>query len=67
MHPLTSPVAHNSGVYNMRAGDHVIYAIDGRTGIVDEFLSDGEALMTWDDGTYGIVNWYHLAPARHKK
>ena len=44
----------------MEAGDRVRYGIDGRTGIADEFLHDGDAFVTWDDGTFGTVKWSHL-------
>lgn len=44
----------------MKAGDRVRYAIDGRTGVANEFLPDGGCYVTWDDGTYGMVNWNHL-------
>ena len=29
-------------------------------GTADEFLHDGDALVTWDDGTYGTVKWNSL-------
>jgi hypothetical protein len=64
MHPLAFPgnrSGGNSGGPNeVHAGDHVCYDIDGRTGILDECLHDGDALVTWDGGTYGTVKWYHL-------
>jgi hypothetical protein len=66
MHPLAmrNESGGNSGAWNeVHSGDHVIYLIDGRTGTLDECLHDGEALITWDDGTFGNVNWYHLAPS----
>jgi hypothetical protein len=44
----------------MRAGDRVRYMLDGRIGRADEFLSDGDAFVTWEDGTYGTVKWNHL-------
>lgn len=62
-HPLAFP-DNRSGAYDMKAGDRVRYKIDGRSGVADEFLSDGDALMTWDDGTFGIVKWHHLEPVR---
>jgi hypothetical protein len=65
MHPLAikSDSGGNSGAWNeVHSGDRIIYLIDGRTGILDECLHDGEAFVTWDDGTFGTVNWYHLAP-----
>lgn len=59
MHPLAFQ-GNRSGAGCINAGDRVSYDIDGRRGVMDEALSDGEALMTWDDGTFGIVNWNHL-------
>lgn len=61
MHPL-SQSEHRNGACGMKAGDHVQYTIDGRIGIADEFLSDGDAFVTWDDGTFGTVKWNHLVP-----
>lgn len=56
----------NSGAWNeVHTGDKIIYLINGRTGTLDECLHDGDAFVTWDDGTFGTVHWYHLAP-RHK-
>jgi hypothetical protein len=48
----------------MSAGDRVRYTINGRTGVADEFLSDGDAFVTWDDGIYGTVKWHHLRPEK---
>lgn len=59
MHPLAFS-GHRSGANGMKNGDRVRYKIDGRTGTADEFLHDGEAFITWDDGTFGAVNWSHL-------
>lgn len=72
MHPFsfahTRPNGGNSGAWNeVHAGDHVVYLIDGRKGILDECLHDGEALISWDDGGYGTVKWYHLAPSNKIK
>ena len=33
----------------MKASDRVRHTVDGRTGVADEFLHDGDAFMTWDD------------------
>lgn len=69
MHPLA--IQHtgrhksggNSGAWNeVHAGDRIIYLIDGRTGVLDECLHDGDSFVTWDDGTFGTVKWYNLAP-----
>lgn len=58
MHPLAIR-GNQSGANGMCAGDRVRH-IDGRTGIADEFLHDGDALITWDDGTFGEVKWKNL-------
>lgn len=67
VHPLAFPERRsggNSGAWNeVRSGDHVIDLISGRTGTLDECLHDGDALVTWDDGTCGIVRWHNLAPS----
>ncbi|KKL13621.1 hypothetical protein LCGC14_2523970 [marine sediment metagenome] len=47
----------------MKAGHRVIYEIDGRHGIVDEFLHDGDAYITFDDGACETVKWNHLRPS----
>lgn len=57
-HPLAAP--SRSGAFDMRAGDRVRSAIDGRTGIADEFFPDGDTFVSWDDGTFGTVKWCHL-------
>jgi hypothetical protein len=65
MHPLAlkGKSGGNSGAWNeVHSGDHVIYLIDGRTGVLDECLPDGDAFVTWDDGGFGTVKWHHLAP-----
>jgi hypothetical protein len=61
-HPLAI-TGHQNGARGMRAGERIVYILDGRTGTADEFLGDGDALITWDDGTSGIVKWNHLEPA----
>lgn len=59
MHPLAIP-NNRSGANGMKAGDRVIYAIDGRRGVADEFLHDGDAFVTFDGGIYETVKWHHL-------
>lgn len=59
MHPLAL-TGHRNGAYGMKAGDRIVYSIDGRHGTADEFLSDGDTFVTWDDGTFGTVKWKHL-------
>jgi len=62
MHPFAQTDKRN-GANGMKAGDHVRYLIDGRTGIADEFLHDGDCFITWDDGSFGTVKWNHLESA----
>ena len=72
MHPLAYPTP-NGAACGMKAGDRVRYKINQRIGIADEFLSDGDAFVTWDDGTFGTVKWNNLTkigaespPPEHK-
>lgn len=46
----------------MKAGDRVTYSIDGRSGVADEFLHDGDAFVSFDDGKFETVKWNHLVP-----
>lgn len=62
MHPFAM-THHKNGANGMKAGDRIIYTIDSRSGVADEFLHDGDAFVTWDDGSYGTVKWNHLSPA----
>ena len=44
------------------AGDCVEYRFENhRRGILDEALQDGDAFVTWDDGSYATVKWCNLA------
>lgn len=61
-HPMSIPGKH-SGANGMKAGDRVRYRLDGRLGVADEFLHDGEAFVTFDDGKHETVKWNHLEPA----
>ena len=63
MHPLAL-TGHRNGANGMKAGDRVIYTIDGRCGVADEFLHDGDAFVTFDDGSYETVKWNHLLPEK---
>jgi hypothetical protein len=58
-HPLAIP-GNKSGAFDMRAEDRFKYTLDGRTGRVDEFLHDGDAFVTWDDGSHGEIKWNHM-------
>jgi hypothetical protein len=40
MHPFA--IAGRNGACGMNAGDRVRCTIDGKTGVADEFLSDGD-------------------------
>ncbi len=46
----------------MKAGDRVVYSLDGRHGVADEFLHDGDAFVVFDDGEFATVNWSNLKP-----
>lgn len=62
-HPSGQKSGGNCGAWNeVNAGDEIIYLIDGRIGTLDECLSDGDAFVTWEDGSFGTVKWHHLAP-----
>jgi len=56
MHPYAFK-DNKSGAYDMKAGNRVIYTLDGRRGVADEFLQYGDTYITWDDGTFGNVKW----------
>ena len=58
-HPLAHKYPRN-GARDMMAGDRVRCKITGKTGVADEFLPDGEALVSWDDGTFGEPKWINL-------
>ncbi len=59
MHPLAF-VGRRSGANGMKNGDRIIDYTDGRHGVVDEFLPDGNALISYDDGEYSTVKWRRL-------
>lgn len=60
MHPLAIP--SRNGANGMTAGDRVVHTLDGRHGTADEFLSDGDAFVTFDDGKFETVKWRNLRP-----
>ena len=60
MHPLA--IKGQNGANGMYAGDRIVYLIDGCHGNADEFLHDGDALVTFDDGRHETVKWNHLRP-----
>lgn len=51
-----------NGANGMKPGDRVIFTLDGRRGVAEEFLQDGDAYVTFDDGKRGSVKWNHLVP-----
>ena len=53
---------HNGN--KVKAGDQVRYTVDGKMATMDEALHDGEAFVTWADGTFGTVKWNHLELVR---
>lgn len=59
-HPFALSENRRNGACGMHAGDRIIYTIDGRHGRADEFLHDGDAFVTFDDGSYQTVKWNHL-------
>lgn len=43
-------------------GDRVEYRYENhRRGVLDEALHDGDAFVTWDDGSHATVKWCNLA------
>lgn len=63
MHPLARE-NNRSGAYGMMAGDRVFSKAHNWYCTVDEFLSDGDALVTLLGGTYAVVKWGDLSPRR---
>lgn len=60
-HPMSVP-NNRSGAFFLSAGDRFVYDIDGRHGFADEFLHDGDALVTFDDGKHETVKWNNMSP-----
>jgi hypothetical protein len=61
IHPLARP-GNKSGAFQLNSGDRFVYDIDGRRGVADEFLQDGEAFVRFDDGTIDTIKWNHMSP-----
>jgi hypothetical protein len=40
--------------------DRIICTLNGKHGYMDEAMHDGDALVSYDDGTFDIVKWGHL-------
>lgn len=61
MHPF-AVTGYRNGANGMKAGDRIVYSVDGRHGVADEFMHDGDAFVTFDDGTHVTVKWHNLRP-----
>ncbi len=59
MHPFAFK-GNKSGACGIKAGDRVIYTLDGRHGVLDEATHDGDAYVTFDGEEYAVVKWNHL-------
>ena len=62
MHPLAFPNDNGCTTQHgekIHAGDVVVLP-DGRIATVDEILPDGDALLTFTDGTFGEAKWHSL-------
>lgn len=55
-------VPNRSGAFSLSSGDRFVYDIDGRHGWADEFLHDGDAFVTFDDGTHATIKWNLMSP-----
>lgn len=64
MHPLAFP-GHRSGAFDMRAGDRIVHEPDGLVAVADEFLSDGDVLVSLEGGGYATWKWNNCRPADH--
>lgn len=49
-----------SGANGMTEGDRVVHEIDGKHGVAQEFLQDGDCQVTFDDGSTKMVKWNNL-------
>lgn len=63
-HPLAFP-GNKGGFYDgfeekVSEGDRVFYTIDRRIATLDEALHDGDAFITFEDGSHSTVKWRDL-------
>lgn len=58
-HPLTLGRDIRGGFYDYRNGD--ILFCKGRACRLDEALQDGDALVTFEDGSHDVVKWGELS------
>lgn len=56
-------MGRRSGAFGMTVGDRVIHTLDGRRGVAEEFLQDGDVQVKFDDGQPPhMVKWNYLEP-----
>lgn len=41
--------------HKFRAGDRI--TVEGKIGYLDEVMPDGDCLISWDDGSFGVEKW----------
>ncbi len=51
---------HDGFDEKVEEGDKVFYTVDRRIATLDEALQDGDAFVTFEDGSYGTVKWRNL-------
>lgn len=59
-HPLSFEGSSPSGFFGHTSGDILTHS-SGKKCRLDEALPDGEAFVTFEDGTYGEVKWNSLS------
>jgi hypothetical protein len=60
-HPLA--MNNNSGAMGMKAGERLFHIPSQQWCVADEFLHDGDAFVTFDDGRHDTVKWSSLSKA----
>jgi hypothetical protein len=60
MHPLARP-ENKSGALSMTAGERYYSKPHGCFVMVDEFLHDGDVLITTPEGKFDTVKWNELS------
>jgi hypothetical protein len=61
LHPLALP-GNISGAAGMKAGERFTDSLSGADGTADEFLPEGIALVTFDNGLHGELKWAQMVP-----
>lgn len=59
-HPLAFNGSSSTGFYGHTSGD-ILTHVSGKKCRLDEALPDGEAFITFEDGTYDCVKWNSLS------